>query len=362
MASKVPLDTADCLACAYTPGVAEVCLAISKNKKRAYDLTSRSTMIAVVSDGSRVVGLGNNGPEAALPVMEGKAILFKEFGNVDAFPICLATQDTEEIIKTVKNISPVFGAINLEDIASPKCFEIEERLKKELDIPVFHDDQEGTAIAILAGLINALRLAGKKIETAKMIINGAGAAGNATTKLLVAAGAKNIIVIDTAGAIYQGRPNLDKYKAELAEITNPEKFTGNLGEALEGADAFIGVSAPKIVNASMVASMAENPIIFALANPIPEIMPEEAKKGGARIIATGRSDYHNQINNLLVFPGLFRGILDARIKRVSDKTKIAAAHAIAALVPKSKLKPEYIIPSALDKKVAKAVAKAVGKA
>lgn len=359
MKSKVSLKTNDCLACAYTPGVAEVCLAIAKDKKTVYDYTSRNNLIAVVTDGSRVLGLGNIGPEAALPVMEGKAILFKEFGNVDAFPICLATQDIEEIIKTVKNISPVFGAINLEDIASPKCFEVEERLKKELGIPVFHDDQEGTAIAILAGLINALKLSKRNISAARIILSGAGAAGNATAKLLCAAGAKNLIVCDTKGAIYKGRAGSDKYKEELALITNPKNFQGTMAEALISADAFIGVSAPKILTKEMVALMAKNPIIFALANPVPEITPEEAKKAGARIIGTGRSDYPNQINNLLVFPGLFRGILDAHAKEVTDKTKIAAAYAIANLVPKNKLKPNYIIPSAIDKRVAKRVAEAI---
>lgn len=357
--SKVSLKTNDCLACAYTPGVAEVCLAIAKDKKTAYDYTSRRNLIAIVTDGSRVLGLGNIGPEAALPVMEGKAILFKEFGNVDAFPICLATQDAEEIIKTVKNISPVFGAINLEDIASPKCFEIEERLKKELDIPVFHDDQEGTAIAILAGLISAFRLSKRNIAGAKIILSGAGAAGNATAKLLAKAGAKNLIVCDSRGTIHKKRTGNDKYKKELASITNPENFTGTMAEALKGADAFIGVSAPKILTCGMVRTMAKNPVIFALANPVPEITPEEAKKAGAKIIGTGRSDYPNQINNLLVFPGLFRGILDAKIKNITDKTKIAAAYAIADLVPKNKLKPAYIIPDALDKRVAKAVAKAI---
>lgn len=357
--SKVSLKTNDCLACAYTPGVAEVCLAIANDKKKVYDYTSRNNLIAVVTDGSRVLGLGNIGPEAALPVMEGKAILFKEFGNVDAFPICLATQDVEEIIKTVKNIAPVFGAINLEDIASPKCFEIEERLKKELDIPVFHDDQEGTAIAILAGLINALKLSKRNIASAKIILSGAGAAGNATAKLLTAAGAKNLIACDSKGAIYKMRNGNDKYKEELAQLTNPADFQGTMAEAIINADIFIGVSAPKILTQEMIRTMTKNPVIFALANPTPEINPEEAQKAGAKIVGTGRSDYPNQINNLLVFPGLFRGILDSRAKEITDKTKIAAAYAIASLVPKNKLKPNYIIPSALDKRVAKAVAKAI---
>lgn len=357
--SKIPLKTKNDLACAYTPGVAEVCLAIAKDKKTVYDYTSRNNLIAIVTDGSRVLGLGNIGPEAALPVMEGKAILFKKFGNVDAFPICLATQDVEEIIKTVKNIAPVFGAINLEDIASPKCFEIEERLKKELDIPVFHDDQEGTAIAILAGLINALKLSKREITNAKIILSGAGAAGNATAKLLTAAGAKNLIVCDSKGAIYNSRVGNDKYKAELASLTNPKNFQGTMAEALINADAFIGVSAPKILTQEMIRAMAKNPIIFALANPIGEIAPKEARKAGAKIIGTGRSDYPNQINNLLVFPGLFRGILDARAKEITDKTKIAAAYAIANLVPKNKLAPNYIVPAAIDKRAAKAVAKSI---
>lgn len=357
--SKVSLKTNNDLACAYTPGVAEVCLAIAKDKKTVYDYTSRNNLIAVVTDGSRVLGLGNIGPEAALPVMEGKAILFKEFGNVDAFPICLAAQDTEEIIKTIKNISPVFGAINLEDIASPKCFEIEERLKKELDIPVFHDDQEGTAIAILAGLINALKLSERKISGAKIILSGAGAAGNATAKLLTIAGAKNLIVCDSKGAIYKKRPCNDKYKEELASLTNPKNFKGTMAEALKEAEVFIGVSAPKILTREMIRTMAKNPIIFALANPIGEVTPEEAKKAGAKIIGTGRSDYPNQINNLLVFPGLFRGILDARAKEITDVTKIAAACAIAGLVSKNRLAPDYIVPAAIDKRVAKAVAKAI---
>ncbi len=357
--SKIPLNTKNDLACAYTPGVAEVCLAIAKNKNLAYDYTSKNNLIAIVTDGSRVLGLGNIGPEAALPVMEGKAILFKEFGNVDAFPICLATQNTEEIIKTIKNIAPVFSAINLEDIASPKCFEIEERLKRELDIPVFHDDQEGTAIAILAGLINALKLSKKSIANAKIILSGAGAAGNATAKLLAAAGAKNLIVCDTKGAIYKTRNNNDKYKEELANLTNPKNFQGTMAEALISADAFIGVSAPKILTQKMIRTMTAHPIIFALANPIPEITPEEAKKAGAKIISTGRSDYPNQINNLLVFPGLFRGVLNTHIKIINNKTKIAVAYAIANLVPKNKLTPNYIVPNAMDKRVAKVVAKAI---
>ncbi|VVB59722.1 NAD-dependent malic enzyme [uncultured archaeon] len=358
--SKVPLKTADDLALAYTPGVAAVSMAIAKDVKKVYDYTIKQNSVAIVTDGSRVLGLGNIGPEAALPVMEGKAILFREFGGIDAFPICLATQEMEKIIEAVKIIAPAFGGINLEDIDSPKCFEIEARLKKELNIPVMHDDQHGTAVVILAGLINALKLSGRKIETARIVINGAGAAGNAAVKLLVLAGAKNIIVCDSKGAIYSGRKkHVDKYKEQLASITNPAKFSGSLADAMKGADVFIGVSAPNIVNQEMVKSMAKNPVIFALSNPLPEIMPEEAKSAGAKIIATGRSDYPNQINNVLAFPGIFRGALDARAKEISDDMKLAAAHAIAGLVTDAELRDDYIIPSALDKRVAKAVAEAV---
>ncbi len=359
--SKVPLKTKKDLALFYTPGVAEVSSAIAKNKSESYKYTSRQNMIAIVTDGSRVLGLGNVGPEAAMPVMEGKAILFKEFGGVNAFPLCLATQDKEEIIKTVKFIAPSFGGINLEDIESPKCFEIEDRLKKELDIPVFHDDQEGTAIAILAGMINALKLKRKKIGETKIVLSGAGAAGNAAAKLLIFAGARKLVVCDSRGAIYKEREGMDDYKKELAAITNPEGFKGNLKEALSGAEVFIGVSAPNIVSAEMVASMSEEPIIFALANPFPEISPEEARRGGAKIICTGRSDYPNQINNLLCFPGLFRGVLDARIRSITEEVKVAAAGAIARLVSGKELRPDFIIPSALDKRVAKAVAAAVKK-
>jgi len=359
--SKVSLKTKKCLASAYTPGVADVCVAISKDKASSYKYTTRGNMIAIVTDGSRVLGLGNIGPEAAMPVMEGKAILFKEFGGVDAFPICLATQDKEEIIKTVKNIAPSFGGINLEDIESPKCFEITERLQKELDIPVFHDDQDGTAIAVLAGLINALKVVVKKIESAKIVLSGAGAAGNAIAKLLVFAGAKNLIICDSRGAIYKGRPGLDEYKEKLAEMTNLTGFRGNLKETLKGADIFIGVSAPKILSAEMVKMMAKDPVIFALANPVSEIIPEEAKKGGAKVVATGRSDYPNQINNLLCFPGLFRGVLDARLMKITQETELAVAFAIAHLVSQKELSANYIVPSVLDKRVAKAVAKAVQK-
>ena len=359
--SKIPLKTNKDLALAYTPGVAEPCLAIAKDKEKAYEYTFRGNTIAIVSDGSRVLGLGNIGPEAALPVMEGKAILFKEFGNVDAFPICLDTQDVEEIIRTVKNIAPVFGGINLEDIASPKCFEIEERLKKELNIPVFHDDQHGTAVVVLAGLINALKLVNKKIETAKIIVNGTGAAGSAIIKILAASGSKNIIAFNLGGAVHEKRKDLDSYTKKLIKITNPTGFNGNLEQAMGSADVFIGVSAPNVVKEKMVASMAKDSIVFTLANPVPEIMPEKAKKAGARVVATGRSDYPNQINNLLCFPGLFRGILDARLPEITPEIKIAAAQAIAKLVTKKQLSSNYIVPSALDKNVGKAIAKAIKK-
>ncbi len=360
--SKVALNTTDDLSLAYTPGVAAVSAAIAKDKSKVYDYTSKGNMIAILTDGSRVLGLGNIGPEAALPVMEGKAILFKEFGGVNAFPICLATQDSEEIIKIAHAIAPVFGGINLEDIDSPKCFEIEERLQKELDIPVMHDDQHGTAVAILAGLINALKLTKRKIESAKIIIGGAGAAGNAAAKLLVLAGAKNVIVCDSKGAIYSGRlDNMNNYKILLATITNKSRFSGSLADAMKGADVFVGVSAPNIITSEMVKSMAKNQIIFALANPIPEITPEAAKEAGAKVIATGRSDYPNQINNVLCFPGIFRGALDSRAKQITEEMKMAAARAIAGLVTDAELREDYIIPSAPDKRVAKAVAEAVKK-
>lgn len=361
--SKVALATKEDLSLAYTPGVAAVSAAIAKDKSKVYEYTSKGNTIAILTDGSRVLGLGNIGPEAALPVMEGKAILFKEFGGVDAFPICLATQDIEEIIKIAHAIAPVFGGINLEDIDSPKCFEIEERLKKELDIPVMHDDQHGTAIAIFAGLLNALKLTKRKIESAKIVIQGAGAAGNATTKLLVLAGAKNVIVCDSRGAIYAGRfENMDNYKIQLAAITNKGRFSGSLADAVKGADFFVGVSAPNTVTLEMVKSMAKDPIIFALANPVPEITAEIAKEAGAKVIATGRSDCPNQINNVLCFPGIFRGALDSRAKEITEEMKLAAARAIAGLVSDSELREEYIIPSVLDRRVAAAVADAVKKA
>ena len=339
----------------YTPGVAEVSKAIAKNKQLAFDYTIRKNSVAVISDGSAVLGLGNIGPEGALPVMEGKALLFKELGGVDAIPLVLATQDTEEIIKTVKYLAPTFGGINLEDISAPRCFEIEQRLKKELDIPVFHDDQHGTAIVVLAGLINALKVVKKDIKKVRIVISGVGAAGVSICKLLLKYGAKDILMSDSQGIIFQGRKGLNDSKIEIAKITNNKKLKGTLKENLKGADVFIGVSAPNLLDKFDILKMNKNSIVFAMANPIPEIMPEEAIKGGARIVATGRSDYQNQINNVLAFPGIFRGALDKRVKNITEEHKIKAAQAIASLVknPKS----GKIIPEALDPKVAKAVSK-----
>ncbi len=346
--------TAKNLAALYTPGVALVSKEIAENKKKSFDYTMRENTIAVVSDGSAVLGLGNIGPEAALPVMEGKALLFKELGNVNAFPIVLSTQDKEEIIKIVKSIAPTFGGINLEDIAAPKCFEIEERLKKELCIPVMHDDQHATAIVVLAGLINALKVVGKKPERIKLVISGSGAAGTAVIKLLNLYGVKNIIACDSKGIISIKRSDLNAYKKEIAEITNQENISGDLKDALKGADVFIGVSAPGILTAADIAAMNSGAIVFALANPIPEIYPEEAKKGGAKVIATGRSDFPNQINNVLVFPGVFKGLLENRVNEVTDEHKLKAAKALAALIKKPK--PNKIIVKALDKRAVKAVA------
>ncbi len=352
--SKLKL-TEENLAVLYTPGVAEVSKAIAKDKKLSFEYTIRKNTIAVISDGSAVLGLGNIGPEAALPVMEGKALLFKELAGVDAFPLVLNTQDTEEIIKTIKFLAPTFGGINLEDICAPRCFEIEERLKKELDIPVFHDDQHGTAIVVLAGLINALKVVKKNLAKIKIVISGTGAAGIAIAKLLIKAGAKNIIMLDRSGIIYKERHGgLNDSKMEIAKITNPKKLRGSLHDALAGADVFIGVSAPNLLKKEDIKIMNEKAIVFAMANPTPEIMPEEAKKGGAYIIATGRSDYPNQINNVLVFPGIFRGVLDNKIKKITDEHKIKAARAIAGLIKKPTR--DKIIPRALDKRVVKKVA------
>ncbi len=357
--SKVKIKDRNDLSTAYTPGVAEPCRKIRDNKAEVYRYTCKSNMVAVVSDGTAVLGLGDIGPEAAIPVMEGKAILFKEFAGVDAFPICLDTKDVDEIVETVKRIAPVFGGINLEDISAPRCFEIEKRLKEELDIPVFHDDQHGTAIVVSAGLINALKLVGKDFSAANVVINGAGSAGISICKLLLQLGIGNVVLVDKQGALCPGEGWMNEAQAAMAEITNKDRQRGNLAEIMKGKDVFVGVSAPGVVTADMVATMASDSIVFAMANPTPEIMPEEAKKGGVRVMATGRSDYPNQINNVLVFPGIFRGALDARATGITEEMKMAAARAIASIVSEEELNEEYIIPGAFDERVSKVVAKAV---
>lgn len=357
--SKCTINSREDLSLAYTPGVAEPCKVIAKDKEAAYKYTIKSNTIAVVSDGSAVLGLGNIGPYAAMPVMEGKAVLFKSFGDVNAFPICLDTQDTEEIIKTVVNIAPAFGGINLEDISAPRCFEIEERLKSLLDIPVFHDDQHGTAIVVLAGIINGLKLTGKSKEDCKVVINGAGSAGIAITKLLLTYGFKNVTMCDINGILSDESPNLNWMQKSMLEITNPAKLTGTLKDALVGADIFVGVSAPNIVTSEMVSSMNHDSIIFAMANPVPEIMPDVAKAAGARIVGTGRSDFPNQVNNVIAFPGIFKGALEGRASQITEKMKLAAALAIANLVPDDKLCDEFILPEAFDPDVKNAVCKAV---
>ncbi|MCM1288047.1 MAG: NAD-dependent malic enzyme [Clostridium sp.] len=357
--SKVELKTRDDLSTAYTPGVAEPCRKIRDNKMDVYKYTCKSNTVAVVSDGTAVLGLGDIGPEAAIPVMEGKSILFKEFGGVDAFPICLDTKDTEEIIETVKRIAPVFGGINLEDIAAPRCFEIERRLNEALDIPVFHDDQHGTAIVVAAGLMNALKLVGKKMGDINAVINGAGSAGISICRLLMRLGIGNVVLMNSKGALCPGVAGMNPEQAAMAEITNKDRQTGNLAEIIKGKDVFIGVSVANVVTADMVSSMAKDPIVFAMANPTPEIMPEEAKKGGVRVMATGRSDFPNQINNVLVFPGIFRGALDARATAITEEMKVAAVNAIASIVSDEELNEEYVIPDPFDERVARAVAKAV---
>lgn len=359
VAPKVKVENRNDLSTAYTPGVAEPCRRIAANKADVYRYTAKGNLVAVVSDGTAVLGLGDIGPEAAMPVMEGKALLFKEFADVDAFPICLDTKDTEEIIRTVKFLAPTFGGINLEDISAPRCFEIEKRLRAELDIPVFHDDQHGTAIVVSAGLINALKLVGKKMEDVNIVINGAGSAGISIAKLLMQFGAGNIVLVDRQGAVSVEEDWLNPAQRAMAEVTNKHQERGPLSEIIKGKDVFIGVSAPKVVTAEMVATMAKDAIVFAMANPTPEIMPEEAAKGGARVIATGRSDYPNQINNVLVFPGIFRGALDAQATDITEEMKLTAARAIAAIVTDKELKEDYIIPGAFDKRVAPAVANAV---
>ncbi len=355
--SKVSVKNKADLSLAYTPGVAEVCRVIAKDKTQTRELTLKGNTVAVITDGSAILGLGNLGPEAALPVMEGKCILFKEFAGVDAFPICLDTQDTEEIIKTIKYLAPVFGGINLEDISAPRCFEIEDRLKAELNIPVMHDDQHGTATVVLAGLINALKVRVIDKETVKVVLNGSGAAGATIAKLLLEYGFRNIIICDREGAIYEGRPNLKEAKKHLAVLTNHAKIIGGLKEAVKDADIFIGVSAPGVLSADMVRTMHEKPIIFALANPVPEIMPEEAKAAGAYIIASGRSDYPNQINNVLVFPGIFRGALDNKVRQITDTMLIRAAKNLAGLI--SEPTPELILVDPFNPEAAKVVAAAI---
>ena len=357
--SKVQVKTREDLALAYTPGVAEPCKVIAKDPEAAYRYTIKSNTVAVVSDGSAVLGLGNIGPLAAMPVMEGKAVLFKEFGGINAFPICLDTQDTEEIIETVVRIAPAFGGINLEDISAPRCFEIEERLKKLLNIPVFHDDQHGTAIVVLAGIINALKVTGKKKEDCRVVVNGAGSAGVAITKLLSNYGFPHITMCDKTGMLCKGMEGLNWMQEKMVEVTNLEHKTGTLADALKGADIFVGVSAPGIVSQEMVASMNKDSILFAMANPVPEIMPDLAKAAGARVVGTGRSDFPNQVNNVLIFPGIFRGALEGRATAITEEMKLAAANAIAALVDDSELSDENILPAAFDPRVADAVSKAV---
>ena len=361
--SRVPVATKEDLSLAYTPGVAQPCLEIQKDVDKSYEYTRRHNMCLVVTDGSAVLGLGDIGPEAGMPVMEGKCVLFKAFGDVDAFPLCIKSKDVDEIVNTIYMISGSFGGVNLEDIAAPRCFEIEKKLKEKCDIPIFHDDQHGTAVITLAGIKNALKLVGKKIDEIKVVVNGAGAAAISITKLLLSAGVKNAVLCDRKGAIYDGRAEgMNPVKEEMAKITNLEKKSGSLADMLVGADVFIGVSAPGVVTTDMVKTMAKDAIIFACANPTPEIFPEDAKAGGARVIATGRSDFPNQCNNVLAFPGIFRGTFDVRAKDINDEMKIAAADAIAGLISDDELNEEYILPAAFDPRVGKAVAAAVADA
>ena len=359
--SKAPVTNREELSTAYTPGVAEPCRRIHADRREAYRYTIKGHTVAVVSDGTAVLGLGDIGPEAAMPVMEGKSILFKEFGGLDAFPICLDTKDVDEIVKTVKYLAPTFGGINLEDISAPRCFEIERRLKEELDIPVFHDDQHGTAIVVAAGLLGALRLVKKGLPQVSAVINGAGSAGISIARLLLKMGIGNIILVDRQGALAPGQEWMNPAQAEMAQVTNREKETGTLAQVLPGKDIFIGVSAPGVLTAEMVATMASDTIVFAMANPTPEIMPDEAKKGGARVVATGRSDFPNQINNVLVFPGIFKGALMVQATDITEPMKIAAARAIANLIPDEELSEDYIIPDPFDKRVADVVADAVAR-
>lgn len=360
--SRVPVKDDVALSLAYTPGVAEPCLEIQKDPEKSYELTRRWNTVAVVTDGSAVLGLGDIGPEAGMPVMEGKCVLFKEFGDVDAIPLCVDSHDVDEIVNTVALISGSFGGVNLEDISAPRCFEIEKKLKERCDIPIFHDDQHGTAVITLAALINALKVVGKHIEDIKIVTSGAGAAGTAIVKLLISMGLKNVVMCDRKGAIYEGRDGLNAAKKEIAAITNHNKETGSLEEVIKGADVFIGVSAPGLVTEDMVKSMAKDPVIFACANPTPEIFPDKAKEAGAAVVATGRSDFPNQVNNVMVFPGIFRGTLDVRASEINDEMKIAAAYAIADLISNEELNADYILPKPFDPRLKDAVAKATAEA
>ena len=361
--TRVPVENKDDLSLAYTPGVAQPCLEIQKDVNKSYELTRRWNMCLVVTDGSAVLGLGNIGPEAGMPVMEGKCVLFKAFGDVDAFPLCIKSNDVDEIVNTIYMISGSFGGVNLEDISAPRCFEIEKKLKEKCDIPIFHDDQHGTAIITLAGLTNALKVVGKKKEDVRIVMNGAGAAAISIARLLLTAGFKNITLCDRKGAIYEGRPEgMNPIKDEMAKVTNLAKKSGSLADMLVGADVFIGVSAPGAVTTEMVKTMNKDAVVFACANPIPEIFPDDAKAGGAKVVSTGRSDFPNQINNVLAFPGIFRGAFDVRAKEINDEMKLAASEALANLITDEELSPEYIIPKAFDKRVGAAVAKAVAEA
>ena len=360
--ATAPVGSKEELAIAYTPGVAAPCLEIQKDVDLSYKYTRRHNLVAVVTDGTAVLGLGDIGPEAGMPVMEGKCALFKAFGDVDALPLCIRSKDVDEIVNTVALLAGSFGGVNLEDISAPRCFEIEKKLKERCDIPIFHDDQHGTAVITLAGLTNALKIVGKKMEDIHVVVNGAGAAATAITKLLISRGLKNVILCDRKGAIYEGREGLNPAKEEMAKITNPDKKAGSLADVIVGADVFIGVSAPGVLTADMVATMAKDPVVFACANPVPEILPEEAKKAGVAVMATGRSDFPNQVNNVLAFPGIFRGALDVRASDINDEMKIAAANAIAGIVSDAELNPDYILPDAFDARVGKAVAAAVAQA
>ena len=360
--ARCPVDTHEDMSLAYTPGVAEACMVINEDVNKSFELTRRNNLVAVVTDGTAVLGLGDIGPEAGMPVMEGKCALFKKFADVDAFPLCLKTKDVDEIVRTIYLLSGSFGGINLEDIAAPRCFEIEKKLKECCNIPIFHDDQHGTAVVVLAGIINSLRVVGKKIEDVKIVVNGLGAAGTAISKMLIAAGAKNMVLVDKRGIIDENDTLLGEERQNLAKITNPEKLTGGLDTAIKNADVFVGVSAPGIVSEEMIKSMNSDAIVFAMANPTPEIMPDKAKNAGARVVGTGRSDFPNQINNVLVFPGIFRGALDCGATDITEEMKLAAAYALANHIPGNELNEENIIPSALDRSVAFEVAEAVKKA